>query len=243
MFLFYTIMLGIMNQNIYQRPNNLSFRARVGNPINFPSNISKAIMDGKIPDFFVPTPKDVTRFMINEVGGISANERVLEPSAGYGHIIDSVLSFSEGRRTNIDAIEPIEILRANLVQKGVNIVGLDIMQYNPGPIYDKILMNPPFYEGVDISHVLHCYKLLKPGGKLATILPDAAFIPLKHSGFEYWERDWFNDGHSTEINEHLRSLLSQRNVKSKIHKLNSAFLQSNVPDDIQTRLVVIERNF
>lgn len=157
-------MLTIITPNLYQRPNESAFTGRVGDPTNFPPKIKRAILNGEIPDFFVPTPNKVTKFMIRELKGISSKERVLEPSAGYGHMIDSILNFSNARRTNIDAVEPITMLRENLAKKGVNIVGEDILEYNPGPIYDKVIMNPPFYEGYDILHVLHCFRLLKPGG-------------------------------------------------------------------------------
>ena len=42
----------------------------------------------------------------------------------------------------------------------------DILKYNPEYQYDKIIMNPPYDNGSDILHLLHCYDILKPGGKL-----------------------------------------------------------------------------
>jgi 16S rRNA G1207 methylase RsmC len=38
------------------------------------------------------------------------------------------------------------------------------------PLYDRILMNPPFSKQQDIDHVLHAWKFLKPGGRLVAIM-------------------------------------------------------------------------
>jgi len=40
----------------------------------------------------------------------------------------------------------------------------------PTPIYDKVVMNPPFEKQADIDHVLHAFKFLKPGGRLVSIM-------------------------------------------------------------------------
>jgi len=36
-------------------------------------------------------------------------------------------------------------------------------------LFDAIVMNPPFHARVDIRHILHAMKFLKPGGRLAAI--------------------------------------------------------------------------
>jgi len=39
----------------------------------------------------------------------------------------------------------------------------------PNPVFDRILMNPPFTHGADIPHILHARKFLTPGGRLVAI--------------------------------------------------------------------------
>jgi hypothetical protein len=41
-----------------------------------------------------------------------------------------------------------------------------------GKQYDRIIMNPPFEKGADIQHVMYCFNLLKPGGRLVAIMAD-----------------------------------------------------------------------
>lgn len=38
------------------------------------------------------------------------------------------------------------------------------------PLYDRVVMNPPFARQDDIRHVLHAMKFLKPGGRLVAIM-------------------------------------------------------------------------
>jgi hypothetical protein len=126
-----------------------------------------------------------------------------------------------------------------LYKKGFNLVHYNVLNYKPQKKYDKIIMNPPFDNGSDILHVLHCYSLLKPKGKLVAILPENDFIPTKQKGYEKWVKDWLNNGEQREINEHLQDLL--RANPSKTIKLGEAFKNSDVPDDVATRLVVITK--
>lgn len=226
---------------INQQNNNITFRSRIGVPQNLKPVIKNAIMSGEIPSFFVPTPTFIGDLMIKELNKIKPHEKILEPSAGYGHIIDSVIKNTNVKKTNIDAVEPIEYLRDIIKKKGVNLVSNDILKYNPGQIYDKVIMNPPFFEGADVLHVLHCYKLLKPKGKLAAILPESAFLPPGLPNSEKWKKDWLNDGRSMEINQYLQELLKMPGVKYKITSLGEKFKNSDVPDDVRTKLLIITK--
>ena len=40
----------------------------------------------------------------------------------------------------------------------------------PNPIYDVVIMNPPFDRERDIDHVMHALKFLKPAGCLVAIM-------------------------------------------------------------------------
>ena len=83
------------------------------------------------------------------------------------------------------------------------------------------------------------YDILKPGGKLVCILPENDFIPSRQPGYEKWLKDWLGNGELKEINEYLEELL--RNNDCQVIKLGKVFKESYVPDDIETRMVLITK--
>lgn len=224
----------------YVSYNNKSFQRRVSSPRNLNPDICNDIISGKMSKHFVPTPRGVILQMLKELGSINKGEKILEPSAGLGHIADMLVKTHNLNPGDIDVVEPAEKFRRELNTKGYNLRGYNILEYNPQEKYDKIIMNPPFDNGMEIKHVIKCFSLLKNGGKLITILPNSAFIPPRQTGYEKWMQDWFNTGEKREINEYLFELL--KNNDSKIINLGKAFLQSDVPDDVETKLVVINKN-
>jgi len=54
--------------------------------------------------------------------------------------------------------------------------------------YDRIVMNPPFENGQDVDHVQHAYKLLKPGGRIVSIMGEHPFFAndKKSVAFREW---------------------------------------------------------
>ena len=186
---------------------DICFKSRIGTPINMNKTVVGKIMNGGINEHFVPTPECVTKKMVRALGKVSSKDRVLEPSAGYGHIADCLVGTTPLKSEQVDVIEPIPDLRKILAEKGYSIVGKDIMKYNPSFKYDKIVMNPPFDNGNDILHVLHCFQLLKPKGTLVAILPENDFLKKGQNGCEKWIKDWLGNGEKREINEYLSDLL------------------------------------
>jgi len=218
-----------------------SFGARIGTPQNLPTDVTDKILNNTISEHFVPTPKDISTLMLDRIGTIKPPDRVLEPSAGSGHLVDALIKRGVNA-SQIDVIEPVEELREILAQKGVNIVSKDILQYTPEEKYDKIIMNPPYDNGLDILHTLKCFSILKKGGKLVAVLPESAFLPTGLKGSEKWKKDWLNNGESKEINEYLKDLLTSKKVSSRVWKLpKCAFYKSDVPDNVQTRMILIEK--
>ena len=51
----------------------------------------------------------------------------------------------------------------------------NFLQVAPDPRFDVIVMNPPFYGQHYKKHLDHAAKFLRPGGRLACILPASAF--------------------------------------------------------------------
>lgn len=97
---------------------------------------------------------------------------VLEPSAGVGHLADAVREVCP--TSCITTNEISHTLREILVLKGYTPEAFDFMDFPGEPLYDRVIMNPPFSKKSpvgwqDIAHVRRAYQLLKPGGRLVAI--------------------------------------------------------------------------
>ena len=114
------------------------------------------------------TPEPVARDMVT-LADLSCAERILEPSAGTGAILRAIRE--RDPLAQIDAVEINDALYRSLVAEfhAVNVTRADFLEFRPETRYDKILMNPPFRNGVDVAHIRHAITLLKPGGILVAI--------------------------------------------------------------------------
>jgi protein-L-isoaspartate O-methyltransferase len=110
------------------------------------------------------TPLEVVERMI-QFAMIDGNSKVLEPSAGIGNIADKIKEVTE----HVDCLESSPSFQELLKLKGYNVVGWDFLTYEKYGYYDSIIMNPPFSNNQDITHLKHAYKLLKNDGVLVCI--------------------------------------------------------------------------
>ncbi len=101
---------------------------------------------------FYPTPKHLAEKMIAKVKGHP--QKILEPSAGKGDIIDVITShydhryhYKKYRLENIWAIEIDPELQATLRGKNINLLDADFLAYSGPDKFDLIIANPPFAEG------------------------------------------------------------------------------------------------
>lgn len=129
-----------------------------------------------------PTPQDVAERMMGHAdlgfaparaGWTPPHLRILEPSAGEGAIVKALRATMEdgGASYDLDMVE-LHPGRAETLQRmrfGL-VIEDDFLKMRPDPIYDRILMNPPFDRGLDIDHVAHAVKFLAPGGKIVAIM-------------------------------------------------------------------------
>jgi len=86
--------------------------------------------------------------------------RVLEPSAGEGHLLKAK-PYDHWQRLPIDCIEIDISKHATLRDEGYAVVGMDFLQFQSGSVYSH--MNPPFAEGA--KHVLKAWDTIgyRPG--------------------------------------------------------------------------------
>lgn len=92
---------------------------------------------------------------------------VLEPSAGAGAIA-RVARFSRGAAVECIEIDPV--LARQLIADGFHVTQADFLTLQIAPVYDRVVMNPPFTGGQDIAHVTKAFSLLKPGGRLVSVM-------------------------------------------------------------------------
>lgn len=145
----------------------------------------RGLIGTTIPGFF-PTPQTLAMRVVSELNA-QPGDHVLEPSAGKGDLVDALLSM-EIPDLRIDVVEYSETLRKILQAKGYEPVAWNFMEYAPGMIYDRVLMNPPFENGQDMQHVMHAFELLKPGGRLVAIMSRGPFVNSSTAAqrFRHW---------------------------------------------------------
>lgn len=117
---------------------------------------------------FFATPKNLVNRMV-KLANIKMSDRVLEPSAGQGVIVEAV----NGLCASVDICEFMSQNREILKGKGYDIMCNDFLDLSIGNKYNKILANPPFSKDQDCKHVLKMYKHLVKGGTLVAIMSRA----------------------------------------------------------------------
>jgi predicted RNA methylase len=108
-----------------------------------------------------------------ELAQIERGMEVLEPSAGIGNIAlaaafrDADVMCYELDERRCDAMVKAS---ARALRRLDMVVQADFLTVEPAPVYDRVVMNPPFAKQADIRHVTHAAKFLKPGGRLVSIM-------------------------------------------------------------------------
>jgi len=114
------------------------------------------------PQLF-PTPHELVQRMIG-LAEIKQGDRVLEPSAGTGRILEAIHAAGG---VSI-AVEINHELVMSLRTRFDDVRHGDFMACHLEPV-DAVVMNPPFANGQDIEHITHAFSMVKPGGRLVAI--------------------------------------------------------------------------
>lgn len=114
------------------------------------------------------TPDEVA-FDVVRRANIEPGMSVLEPSAGIGNLVDPI----EKAGGKVEAFE-IDAKRLHKCKERCILAGgirlSDFLRSTPEPVFDRVVMNPPFAKQADIDHILHAFQFLKPGGRLVSIM-------------------------------------------------------------------------
>lgn len=153
--------------------------------------IDEAVMTGSVVNSkqlfqFFETPQPLAARMV-EWARINPGDTVLEPSAGKGAILSEIF------KAEPDAVYFCELQDENCATikarfPAAIFCGNDFLKQE-NPVFDVIVMNPPFRNGQDIQHVRHAYSLLRSGGRLAAITSPAWQYRQDRKFVEF--RDWF----------------------------------------------------
>lgn len=138
-------------------------------------------------DFFNSTDT-VVETAVN-VADIQPGMKVLEPSAGAGHLADGVANV-----VGIENVKTFELasgLQKFLTDKGYDVTGGDFLEQTPTGDFDRVVMNPPFSKDQEITHIEHAYKFLKPGGRLVAVTSSMAGnrSNKRNKAFLSWMKD------------------------------------------------------
>lgn len=124
---------------------------------------------------FFTTPAALADRLV-ELAAPIPGERILEPSAGQGAIVQAIQRrflarfWMEADQVDVECFELMPINREILQRvPGVTILGEDFMDAAAG-LWDCIIANPPFTKNQDIDHVLKMWDALAPGGRIVTIM-------------------------------------------------------------------------
>ena len=95
---------------------------------------------------------------------------VLEPSAGMGAL--ALEAAKTVPKTQIWCVDSDPLACTALRDHGfAYVVEQDFLQWKPDLQFDRVILNPPFVKGADMTHIQHAHQLLVPGGRLVAIVP------------------------------------------------------------------------
>ena len=137
------------------------------------------------------TPPELAKELV-ALAGVRKDSRVLEPEAGIGNIADAAKEVTD----NVDCIERMTDFCEILKLKKHNVIANDLLTAETAPIYDSVVMNPPFSE--ECEHIKRAFNFVRPGGSLVAVCSSS--IQWKSTRKYEQFRDWLSE-HTHSINE------------------------------------------
>lgn len=121
---------------------------------------------------YYPTPPAVIDQVLAQLS-LSGSPAILEPSCGCGRIMEAIRNTNPAAR--ITGVEYDKGRTQQAREKGFRVYNANFLETSGDPVFDFVIMNPPFNGRHWRKHLNHARKFLKPGGIVACILPASAF--------------------------------------------------------------------
>lgn len=137
------------------------------------------------------TPPELAKELV-ALASVRKDSRVLEPEAGIGNIADAAKEVTD----HVDCIERMTDFCEILKLKKHNVIGNDLLTAETAPIYDAVVMNPPFSE--ECEHIKRAFDFIRPGGSLVAVCSSS--IQWKSTRKYEQFRDWLSE-HTHSIDE------------------------------------------
>jgi predicted RNA methylase len=174
--------------------------------------IEPVLLTGKVTDerklydaFY--TPADIAKQVI-DAAEIWPGQLVLEPSAGMGalalpaaHAGAEVVAYELRPLTWVEhGLSPLKInddvtAEAGHIGGGDGHItlhtGVDFLTVDRDPVYDRVVMNPPFSNQADMRHVRHAARFVTPGGRLVAIMSPSFMFRTTKVASDF--RDWLDE--------------------------------------------------
>lgn len=134
--------------------------------------------------FFPTQPPEVERVIA--LAEIEPGMMVLEPSAGDGRLANAAAKIVG--KENVVLYEFLPKNVASLQDQGYESVTMgDFLAVPAEPLFDRIIMNPPFGNMADAKHVQHAARFLKPDGVLVAITGTSYSVNSNKKAAEFRE--------------------------------------------------------
>lgn len=162
--------------------------------------ITTVLETGLIPDNksyqYYPTPEVIAQAATEELDA-KPSDKILEPSAGTGDLLESLNQYKD----IITALEIAPLRCSTLKAKGYHTICEDFLKHQGH--YDKIIMNPPYSEGRWEAHIYHAMNLLNPKGRIVAVLPQSADVVPGEGHSVRYGKVFENEFRYTSINVKL----------------------------------------
>jgi hypothetical protein len=227
------VLVGQLDRKLYERTNkalevmggkwNRSAKAHVFQADPRPQ-VEGLLTNGALTverDGFFETPPAVVKQMLELVPLPEYSVIILEPSAGMGAILQTLITSEYAERYSFVAIEKNKQRADHLKEAyqypmpNVEVFRMDFLAYELPHYTDdnkrmfefqRIYMNPPFEDMQDIDHVKHAYGLLQPGrtgdpSSLVSVMSESPFFRTDRKATAF--REWLDEvgGYSVELPE------------------------------------------
>jgi phospholipid N-methyltransferase len=162
--------------------------------------LNNLILTGETVDLkkqyqFFPTPRDIAEKMCN-MAELTPDSNVLEPSVGNGQLADVIYEHGVKKLLGIELNRDMD---KQLKDKPyATMTGVDFLEFanevQDGKIrqdWDRIIMNPPFSNQQDISHIYAAYAVLADGGILVSIVSESPFFRTNKKSVDF--REWLDE--------------------------------------------------